>query len=148
MSIIEYNIRLIALCSIVIVGTPVTNYFSIYKHFNDFFSKKKHYLFLILITVLVISISFFYVVNCISLKPERFDCVKIERIDNYGSFAGWFDTYNITVVCGDAELELSTPFFSSNRLRKKMERMKEGEFVSLMIVSRVGYFYDIESIEN
>ena len=148
MSMTEYNIRLIVLCAVLIIGIPAVSYFSIFKHFTKFFSVKKHKVFLVIITVLLIALSIFYAFMGISVKSEEIECVKIERIEEYGSFAGWHDTYSIAVLIDGEEVELSTPFFSSNNLRDKMEQIKDGDYVSLMIVSRIGYFYGIELAEQ
>ena len=41
MTITEYNIRLIIIITVVIVGTPIINYFAFFKQFKDFLSEKE-----------------------------------------------------------------------------------------------------------
>ena len=148
MSITEYNIRLIILSAVVIVGTPLLSYFEIYKPFTDFFKRKKRYVILIIVTVLIVSLFVFYFVNAFAVKEEILVDANVTKTERFGSFGGFCDTYHITLTSGGKEYEISTPFFGSSELRKKVKKLKAGDCADFMIVSDIDYVYGIEPAES
>ncbi len=148
MSITEYNIRLIILFAVVIIGTPLLPYFEIYKPFTDFFKRKKRFVVLIVVTVLIVSLFVFWFVNALAVKEEILVDAKVVNTERHGSFGGLHDTYHITVTSGGKEYEISTPFFGSSELREKAKKLKTGESANFSFVSGTGYVYGIESADS
>ncbi len=152
MSLMEYKIRLIVLCLIVMIAGPLSIKPTLADISKDIWNKWWCVLmrwFLVIAVVVAFFSCGYYMVIGVVTKEEIIQQAEVVGIKEQGSWGGFMDAYDVELELRDgSNVTVKAPFFSSGSLRKKVRNLKEGDRITVYYVSSIMHLYNFDFLET
>ena len=148
----EYKIRLIVLCLIVMIAGPSSIKPTLADISKDIWNKWWCVLmrwFLVIAVVVAFFSCGYYMVIGVGTKEEIIQQAEVVGIKEQGSWGGFMDAYDVELELRDgSNVTVRAPFFSSGSLRKKVRKLKEGDRITIYYVSSIMHLYNFDFLET
>ena len=148
----EYKIRLIVLCLIVMIAGSLSIKPTLADISKDIWDKWWCVLmrwFLVIAVVVAFFSCGYYMVIGVVTKEEIIQQAEVVGIIEQGSWGGFTDAYDVELELQDgSNVTVRAPFFSSGSLRKKVRNLKEGDRITVYYVSSIMHLYNFDFLET